>query len=230
MIDIKNLTPSRLISAFPDEAPSSWLVRLANANYLNIKTFCGTFEMSETLKSEIDISPVISSPIFSTSDIKLPIGLKDKIADFTWKSRTSDWIINPNKKGHAHWNCFSKICPQCLTEYGYYRNSWKLQLFQGCTRCELVLIDNCPNCKMVPSAIKSDLNTNLVKNYNPLNYCWYCNYDYRILKANRMDPYLLERMNKIEKAYTEDPPNIRYLKFLQFGYVEELIYQKSSKS
>lgn len=222
------LSPFHLLSTFPDEAPSSWLIRLANANYLDLREFCKMYGLSEVLKSDIDISPKIPSQIFSNSKVALPSGIVKTIPDFQWKRSGSDWLIRPNKIGFARWNTFSRICPLCIAEFGYFRNSWKLKLFTGCSRCNIELIESCPTCLKTPSIIRSDLNKCLVKNYNPLHYCWYCESDYRMITSKILDSHEKELIKKIEKAYLEDPPNIRYLKFLQFGFIEELRPQKSS--
>lgn len=224
------MKPSILISAFPDEAPSSWLVRLSNSNYLDVKTFCSVFELTNLLKTDIDINFDLSKSYLQNSRIILPTGLKQKIPDLKWQRRTCDWLIMPNKKGFAHWNTFSQLCPVCLADFEYFRNSWKIKLFNGCIRCERELISSCPNCSKTPSTLKGDYNAYLAKNYNPLFYCWACHYDFRLLKAKPLTSASLIRLQKIERAYSEVPSNMRYLEYLQYGYLSEITSEKSSKS
>ena len=224
------MIPPRLISALPDEAPGSWMVRLANSNYQDVKGFCKIYGLSAALKTDLDISPKIDADFFSSSKTTLPVGLQVKIPDFKWQSGRSDWLIDPNKNGHAQWNSFTRLCPGCLTKYGYFRNSWKLQLFIGCIICNTVLIENCPECLKTPSTLRADYLAHLAKNYNPLHYCWFCGYDYRIIKSTTMSSEHLESMKKIDKAYSENPVNLRYLKFLQYGTIEEFMIQRSLKS
>lgn len=209
-----------MIEPYPDESFSSWLIRLSRLHYCNAKNFCSFYGLESLLKSPLDIHGDVSLiGLRLNLATKLPVILSDKIHDFTWYRGRSKWLYGSNRKGQAVLNSYSKFCVNCLKTKGYYQLKWKLDLFNGCPECRCYLIETCPKCKQEPSLLKADLKFHIKHNLNPFFHCWYCEYDLRKSKTSEMslDDYNL--LLKINRSYEENPVNLRYLTFLQFGII-----------
>lgn len=210
-----------------DESMTSWLIRMSRKHYCNTKTFCNFYDLQSILNSSLDINAntaLIQSTLYIPFEI--PQSFNDKIPDFKWDKGRSKWLIEPNKKGHASLNGFTKFCPECLSKKGYFQLKWQLNLFIGCLDCLCYLLNSCPICKNVVSPIKADIKYPVKDNLNPLNLCWYCEFDLRESKSKKMTTDDIDFLLKITKAYDETPINIRYLTFMQFGTIEGISNHK----
>jgi hypothetical protein len=163
---------------------------------------------------------------FIPDQFNLPTSLKNKISNFTWIKGRSQWLIDPNRKGSALFNSYTKFCAECLKNKGYFQIKWKFNLFHGCVECGTFLIDSCPKCKNVPSPLRSDYRFPIKENFNPLYYCWFCEFDLRKSKSKIMSQLELNELLKIDKAYKEWPINLRYLTYKQFGTIEGITFYK----
>ncbi len=216
---IKDRLPYLVISG-QDESLSSWLIRLSRRHYCNTKNFCAFYGLESLLKSSIDVE---GNLLLIQNNLNIQIGLpsvlKDKVPHFKWDRGRSKWLIEPNRKGHSGLNSFSKFCPKCLKEKGYYQLKWKLNLFVGCIECGCYLIDCCSKCGRTSSPLKADLRFTVESGINPIFHCWHCAFDLRKSKSIKMNPQDVDQLVKIDRSYNEDPTNIRYLTFLQFGII-----------
>lgn len=220
MLPIKEALPYQVVPGH-DESLSSWLVRLSRHHYCNTKSFCSYYQLESLLKSSLDIDgdrALIRGKL--KLDMNLPNTISDKLPSFKWERGKSKWLIEPNRKGQALLNSYTKICSGCLSEKGYYQLKWKLSLFDGCVDCGTYLTTKCPKCSRIFSPIKSDYLFPIEKDLNPLFHCIHCKNDLRELRTDRMTSKDLEKLILIHRAYEEEPANERYLTFLQFGVIE----------
>lgn len=203
-----------------DESPTSWLIRLARSHHNTVSDLLHFYNLNALLKRAIDIDTdltVLKNILQKRSE--LPQNVAAKVPDFKWKSGRSEWIIFPNKKGSSTLNSYTQYCPECLTTKGYYQLKWKLVLFTGCVDCECKLQDSCPDCLSPISPLKSDIQYPVHSDVNPIFTCWNCRYDYRKAARVPMDALMIEKMSKINRAYSEIPINDRYLEYMMFNKV-----------
>lgn len=199
-----------------DESVSSWMARLARKHYCSVHDFFVHYGISKLLKSDVDLLSDLSGlKCILPEDAKIPNQLIQKIPNFQWTNGRSDWLIAPNKSGSIQFNSFTKLCISCLRKKGYYQLKWKLELIEGCTECNCYLIEKCPKCKNFISPIKSDFRFPVNLNINPIFCCWFCEFDFRKARVKKMEESELEGMIKINRAYEEDPTNMRFLESLK---------------
>lgn len=198
-----------------DESVSSWMVRLARKHYCSVNDFCVHYGISELLKSDVDLLSDLSGlKSILPEDAKIPNQLIRKIPNFQWANGRSNWLIAPNKSGSVQFNSFTKLCISCLRKKGYYQLKWKLELIEGCTECNCYLIEKCPKCKNPISPIKSDIRYPVKLGIDPIYCCWFCEFDFRKARVKYLNKITIDRMIKLNRAYEEDPTNLRYLEFL----------------
>lgn len=199
-----------------DESMSSWLVRLARKHYCTVNDFCAFYGISDLLKSDLDLITDLSELFKILPDeARVPDQLVQKIPSFQWRKGRSNWLIEPNKSGSVQLNSFTKLCISCLRKKGYYQLKWKLELFVGCVECYCYLIEKCPKCKNPISTIKSDFRYPVKLGIDPIYCCWFCEFDFRKARIKKVGERELDSLMKVNQAYDEDPPNLRYLEFLQ---------------
>lgn len=149
--------------------------------------------------------------------------VKTIIHDFKWTKEQQPWLVHPNKKGSSLQNSYTQICPACITEKGYIQLKWKLNLFFGCSECGLKLINHCSKCHRPISLLINNYRIKVHEHYNPLHTCWNCLSDYREIQQEKLSESEITELQKLERAYMEEPVNIRFLKFKQFGTIDGII-------
>lgn len=210
-----------------DESMSSWLVRLSRQHYNKVQDFCAYFHIDRVLKSPLDIE--VNRALIQDKlklQIDVPSTISEKLPCFKWDRGRSKWLIEPNRKGQALLSSFTKICPGCLSSKGFYQLKWKLNLFNGCVDCGTYLYDKCPGCKRSFSPLRADVMFPIQSDLSPLYYCSYCRIDFRRIPGVEMTVKDFEQLILINRAYTENPVNLRYLTFLQFGVIEGISIRK----
>lgn len=200
-----------------DEALSSWLIRLSRKHYLSVQEFCSFFDLNKLFLQGMDIdTDLIQLQAvlgYNPSGIRT---VKTIIHDFKWTKEQQQWLVHPNKKGNSLNNSYTQICPACITEKGYIQLKWKFNLFFGCSECGLKLINHCSKCIRPISPLVNDSRTE----HNPIYTCWYCLSDYSEIRQEKLSENEIIELKKLERAYMEEPVNIRFLKFKQFGTIE----------
>ena len=161
------------VKLYEDELLSSFLIRLANANGIDILKFCSSFSKS-------------TSHYFQRGDINLldfyPLSILDidKLADIvniermrllnsTFIKITTKFSDDNNSRVRNMTDLIRKqlfYCPECLHEADYYRDIWKLEGVNGCLKHNKILFDKCMNCNEVI----------LYKEINSIGKCPHCNF------------------------------------------------------
>ena len=193
------------------------------SHYCSVKTLLEYYDITDVLKEPLDIDCDLS-PLnrHIQNDIDLPKNISSKISSFRWVRGKSDWLITPNRKGSAFLNSYTKYCPKCLKNDGYYQLKWKLNLVNGCIKCGCELLSKCEQCKRPLSPLESErMSFNLFEN-NPLFICLYCKSDLRKVKTNLLPDYLLKDIEQIVLSYSEAPVNERYLIYRQTNEIVPL--------
>lgn len=141
------------VRSYEDELLSSLLIRLANANGIDILKFCSSFNISNShylQKSDIDLIdfyPLSIIDIGKIADInnldkmtllnKTFLKVLKKFTDDNF-SRVRSFTDLIRKKLY--------YCPDCLQENIYYRILWKVEGVNGCLKHNKFLLDRCHNC------------------------------------------------------------------------------------
>lgn len=214
-----NVALPHIVHPGEDESPTSWLIRLARMHQCDVPILLEHCEATDLLKTAIDVEADWRSltPHLNTGSM-LPNGILAKIATFEWERGRSNWLVYPNRKGGAYLNSFTKYCPHCLKDMGYYQLKWKLTLVEGCVTCARELLPGCPKCKQPVNTLKSDRQFPPHLEIDPMHACSYCEFDLRKGHGKYLGSTSLDKLLKITKAYGEDPVNLRYLDSFYRGY------------
>lgn len=203
-----------------DESLSSWLIRLSRKHYLSVQEFCSFFDLNKLFLQGMDIDTdliqlqaVLGYNLFGIRTVKTIIH------DFKWTKEQQQWLIHPNKKGSSLNNSYTQICPACITEKGYIQLKWKFTLFFGCSECGLKLINHCSKCHRPIFPLINESRIKVHEHYNPIHTCWNCRSDYREMRQEKLSEDEITQLQKLKRAYMEDPINARFLKFKQFGVI-----------
>lgn len=143
-----------------DEIFSSWLFRLAIANFSKPHTFCRFhFPGYQIWNRDIDKSapPGLITRLSQLTDLPEQV-----IKNSTLKSYEGLLFENCNPNGNQKWilplgiyhrtinrNAF-QFCPRCLQKDGalpYFRKEWRLAMTVACPKCGILLHDQCPFCQ-----------------------------------------------------------------------------------
>ncbi|MFY9074075.1 TniQ family protein [Malaciobacter mytili] len=170
--------------SFKDELLSSWLTRLAHLNYINLKSFLGTYFPNKNYATkDIDLflfDDYFYAKISSLTDI--PIKNIKYLQLYKYQSYIEEDISN---LARHHWvtpilhnikkkNKFLAIryCPHCLKEKAYFKSSWRIMFVNICLKHKIYLLNKCPNCSSIITYTKTNSNLEI---YN----CTNCNVDLR---------------------------------------------------
>ncbi|MFW9972939.1 MAG: TniQ family protein, partial [Candidatus Odinarchaeota archaeon] len=181
--------PSDLFSMnpkpFKDELFTSWICRLAKANYFSYVKFLRNF-------SEIDFEIMKNSRkkqywMFDL-DKEIPIELLHALSKKTGISRNKimnltlkEWEIKIyylfiTRKGSSSSRKLGALryCPICLKEdeIPYFRKCWKLRYLTCCDKHKVYLYDRCSNPEC-----RRPINLSLVKYEKSITECVYCGTD-----------------------------------------------------
>lgn len=209
------------VRPYEDELLSSLLIRLANANGIDVLKFCSGFNISTShylQKNDIDLIDFYPLNI-------LDIGKIAEINNLDKTTLLNKTFLKVIKKFTAE--NFSRVrsftdlirkklyyCPDCLKESNYYRVLWKVAGVNGCLKHNKFLIDRCHNCN-------KDI---LFKEVCIMGFCPHCNFALKNCKSI-LDKKVLVEINthliksweylwgdKVQSIHTNQMPlNLLYL-------------------
>lgn len=205
--------PPIKVAPLTDESPTSWLMRICLKYRISFRDFVSIYKLEELMKQPLNITANLS-PLakFLPEGMELPNTIQDKIESFEWKKGRSEWLIEPNKNGAAKFNSFTRICPKCIRDKGYYRLKWQMKIVECCIECSVKLIEHCPKCTSKLSPLFNSRGFKRIPTFENLFDCLYCGDDLRKLYPNLLEITFLEEQHKIVQAYSEEPVNIKFLK------------------
>lgn len=210
--------PPIKVAPLPDESPTSWLMRICLKYRISFRDFVSIYKLEELMKQPLNITANLS-PLakFLPEGMELPNTIQDKIESFEWKKGRSDWLIHPNKKGSVMHNSYTRICPKCLKEKGYYQLKWQLRIVECCVMHSIRLTEICSKCKAPISSIINGARTQQILNNDLFHKCKKCGFDLRTMKPIIVKNENLSGQCKIDHAYAENPVNSRYLVNIHFS-------------
>ncbi|MFY3790352.1 TniQ family protein [Ureibacillus sp. MALMAid1270] len=161
------------VRPYEDELFSSFIIRLATANGIDILKFCSSFDNNIShyvQRSDMDLMDF--SPL-SILDI-------DKLARMVNVDRTlllnGTFLKMITKFSDSNYSRVRNItdlvkkklcyCSDCLYEGNYYRTIWKLEGVNGCLKHNKILFDKCMSCNEVI----------LYKEINSIGECPHCGF------------------------------------------------------
>ncbi len=170
---------------FPDELFSSWLCRLAKANFFSYIQFLRNFteidyEIMKNMSNKqywmFDLDKKIPLELLNALSRKTGLS-KEKILKLTLKE-WEDIIYHLffTRKGSSSSKKLGALryCPLCLKEdkIPYFRKFWRTRLATCCEKHKIYLNDRCSNLDC-----KRPLNISLVKFEKSIKECVYCGAD-----------------------------------------------------
>lgn len=176
----------------PDELLSSWIVRLAYAHDLKLRTFV---RLAFPVQHEIwyrDIDRL--APLALLKELSAHTGLSlDKVETTTLRAYegriyryyrafgVQQWILPLMVWEWQHQGYGLQFCPACLAEdpVPYYRKRWRVAFYTWCCRHQLMLHDRCPRCGAPVSFHRRDLNAGSIDQVGAITLCDHCNFDFR---------------------------------------------------
>jgi hypothetical protein len=128
--------------AFADESKIGYLLRLSEAmhytspgillNALGVRS--GTRQLPSAELIDAMILPIVPRSVPAANDQSGLVSGQGKSG------------IQRASQEHIGWR--SRICPSCLAEKAYLRESWSYRAMTACARHEVALIDRCPQCQV----------------------------------------------------------------------------------
>lgn len=171
------------ISPENDELFSSWFIRLSSEHRIKSHSFSKIyFNNASIWNRDIDLY----CPEVIKEKIKAHTILSDIQVENLFLSSYQDLLFNENKDKLLTINPLGilhrmrklnglRYCPSCIeSEKVYFRKKWRLQTSLICSKCNLLLLDNCPTCKspICFYRLETGLKNSLLE--YPLNKCWRC--------------------------------------------------------
>lgn len=210
--------PPIKIEPLIDESPSSWLLRICLKYHLPFNDLVKIYGLNELVNQPVNITAdLMLLSIFLPEDSRLPYTIREKIDTFQWEKGRSKWLIEPNKNGSMRSNSYTRICPKCLREKGYYQLKWQLRIVECCVEHSIRLRENCSECKMPISSSFAGLKSQFLLENEAFYKCRKCWFDFRMMKSKLIKTESIEKQRMITKAYTEIPVNLKYLRYIQFS-------------
>jgi len=167
------------VAPFEDELLSSWLTRIAKANFT---TVIGLFSQNWAGKSyfnkDIDIYEYPESfwkTLSECTDVSI-----ERIQQMRLKSYEGYIQENIKSFGKQRWVVTTSheikyyqrargvcYCPLCLKENAYYKKEWKLYFVNACTKHCCFLESQCPKCGSPLAPVYSQADQGM-------EFCFYC--------------------------------------------------------
>ncbi|MHA1998876.1 MAG: TniQ family protein [Promethearchaeota archaeon] len=163
-----------------DELLSSWLVRVALANYATLSEFLKSINNVDTELIQIPLKTASWwNYDFDRKCNKLLRAILMRNLGIT-RQKIVDMTIEDFEKNlfhlfivgymHSKWGGL-RYCPRCFEEEpAYFRRSWKLKFITCCPEHNILLRNKCPTCKE-PLSIRKLLPPKSIKQ------CWNCGSD-----------------------------------------------------
>jgi TniQ len=128
----------------PDESLSSWIDRLSSGFGHSLNEFSKLVLHSQPL-GRVDVDRNCPHDILQTlaeiTGTPLERVEASSIIDKTLASEARAWVLYPPPHGGFQY------CPECLSDLGIFRRSWRFLFSVGCAVHGKLLIDQCPHCK-----------------------------------------------------------------------------------
>lgn len=166
---------------------SSWLFRLAVANFSKPHTFCRFhFPGYQIWNRDIDKSAPAGLITRLSQLTELP---EQVIRNSTLPSYEGSLFEHCNPNGNQKWvlplgiyhrtinrNAF-QFCPHCLKKDGplpYFRKEWRLALSVACPECGILLHDQCPFCQKPICFYRHNIGWKESLSSASIKYCVHC--------------------------------------------------------
>ncbi len=173
-----------------DELFSSWVVRLAHANYIKAYTFTRSVLKTPSFWNR-DIDRVAPERYLQTLALKTNQPF-ERIRELTLQGLNGRLFVNDNEFTPNNWimplgiyhrtwrNNGLMYCPGCLrkaTGEPYFKRNWRLSLAVICPDCGIILHDHCPSCSSPVIFFRSELGKKNIEPSRYLSRCFHCNFD-----------------------------------------------------
>jgi len=203
-----------------DELFSSWVIRLATANALKLKTFSRTkLDLpSDIWRHDVDrfananmtscLAKVTGTPVeraFSTTLAAYAGSLYEKhtaIGPQRWLlpvGKGSTWVLHGQQ-----------YCPLCLATdpIPYFRRRWRLSLSFACLEHRVLLMDKCPRCSAPISFHGGDFHSLSLPDKPPMTSCCSCRLEWRhmVTCLPKIPQKLLITQEKFYRVLHENHP------------------------
>ena len=190
-----------------DELLSSWMVRLAYAHDIKLRTFGRLLagEHGEVWYRDVDRL----APKWLIAKLAQNTGLTEQaVHQCTLRAYEGRIFREYREFGIIPWILPLKvfewkrkgfglqICPQCLAEGDepYFRKRWRVAFCTWCTKHNALLLDRCPECSAPISFHRHDLNENTPDSNETISCCSECGFDYR--QAKIIEPPFYDQSSK----------------------------------
>lgn len=185
----------RLLLARPrpldDELFSSWVIRLAAANVLKLKTFSRKkLELpSDFWRHDVDrfANAEVTSRLSKITGITNERAFLTTLAAYEGVLYEKHTAIGPQRwllavgKGSSWILHGQQFCPLCLATdpIPYFRRRWRLSLSFACLKHNVLLMDDCPQCNATISFHEGDFHQLTLPDKRPMTSCHRCGMDWR---------------------------------------------------
>lgn len=215
---VRSIPPIK-VKPLLDESPSSWLLRISLKYHLPFRDLVKIYGLKELVNQPINITADLDPlSVFVPAGSKLPTTIQEKIDTFKWEKGRSEWLIEPNKNGSMRSNSYTRICPKCLRENGYYQLKWQLRIFEFCIEHSVKLVERCPKCKTPFSSTLSQVGSQHLMNGKSVFCCHRCSSSILHLRPRKSGAKKTDVQIMIDKAYSQFPINTRYLSWVNSQY------------
>ena len=174
------------VRALADEAFSCWLVRLAAAYGLPVRSLCSLLTGGRQIEFGTDFDTSPDADLLQVLADRMGLeagairanhtlsGFFGRASAHPFQGYGNPWIIPFGP--FYHLRPAMQYCPLCLREPpAYYRRSWRLSLFGACSRHGVGLRHVCPSCALPTHPLKNDLRWG----GGAITRCWNCGFDLR---------------------------------------------------
>ncbi|MBX9871228.1 MAG: TniQ family protein [Burkholderiaceae bacterium] len=178
--------PSRFLarpSQLPDESLSSWRQRTAWANGYRLFPIPN----GHLRRSDPDMG-------FNEAELQWVAALHDTTVDachaMTLSGQIGRFVSHVASRSQPRWWLRSRYgmtdrhhgsmyCPHCLEEDSspYFRLSWRLGFTTVCTKHEVLLTDQCPQCGRAPWPSACAIGSHISPRFGSFDQCPYCDYN-----------------------------------------------------
>lgn len=155
-------------SPLTDESLSSWLIRIANSQGLNVVEFVKAAWPGRPLLARDldkfapqDVVDRLASGVGVTSELAEGTTLRcfeGVLFERLVASGPSPWVLRAGVYNRVRYGHGQQWCPHCLAEdpIPYYRLPWRLSFSSTCGRHGVILADRCGDCGAPANLFKVD--------------------------------------------------------------------------
>lgn len=187
-----NIDPGLLLfrpRPLDDELFSNWLVRLARANSLKLKTFSRKKLglKQDFWRHDVDrhANREIAARVAKITGVSEERAFATTLAAYEgtlYEKHTSigpqKWLL-PIGKGSVWTLHGQQFCPRCLADdtIPYFRRKWRLSLSFACVAHHVMLMDACPKCGGTVSFHRGDFHHLTLPETSNVTMCQHCGTD-----------------------------------------------------